>query len=225
MTLTGAGKIAGVIGWPVSQSLSPVLHGYWLREWNIDGALVPVAARPEDFSAVLTGLRKAGLRGVSVTVPHKQAAFALAEISDPAALAAGAVNLLIFHEDGRIEGRNTDAMGLRESLVAGVDGKIAGKSAVLLGAGGAARAAVLALDGIGAARIHILNRHADHAQALAAQLQPMVKSELVAGSLADWYDVAGDAALLVNATSAGMVGRPPLELDLSPLPVRAAVCD
>jgi len=225
MTLTGAGKIAGVIGWPISQSLSPVLHGYWLRELNMDGALVPVAARPEDFSAVLTGLRKAGVRGVSVTVPHKQAAFALAEISDPAALAAGAVNLLIFHEDGRIEGRNTDAVGLRESLAAGIDGEIAGKSAVLLGAGGAARGAVLALEGVGAARIHILNRHEDRAQALAAQLQPMVKSQLIAGALTDWAAVAGGASLLVNATSAGMAGRAPLELDLTPLPVGAAVCD
>jgi shikimate dehydrogenase len=192
---------------------------------NINGALVPVAARPEDFSTVLTGLRKAGVRGVSVTVPHKQAAFALAEISDPAALAAGAVNLLIFHEDGRIEGRNTDAVGLRESLAAGIDGEIAGKSAVLLGAGGAARGAVLALDSLGAARIHILNRHEDRARALAAQLQPMVKSELVAGALTDWPAVAGGASLLVNATSAGMAGRAPLELDLTPLPVGAAVCD
>jgi shikimate dehydrogenase len=225
MNLTGAGKIAGVIGWPVRQSLSPVLHGYWLREKNIDGVLVPVAARPEDFSTVLTGLRKAGFRGVSVTVPHKQAAFALAEISDPAAQAAGAVNLLIFHEDGRIEGRNTDAMGLRQCLAAGIDGDIAGKSAVLLGAGGAARAAVLALDGISAARIHILNRHCDRAEALVAQLQPMVKSQLRAGTLADWAGVAGGASLLVNATSAGMIGRAPLELDLTPLPVSAAVCD
>ena len=111
MNLSGSGKIAGVIGWPVVQSLSPRLHGYWLAELGIDGALVPLAVRSEDFSTVIRALALAGFRGVSVTIPHKEAAFALCHTCDWAARAAGAVNLLVFQADGRIEGRNSDAAG------------------------------------------------------------------------------------------------------------------
>ena len=114
--MTGAGKVAGVIGWPVAHSLSPVLHGYWLNEYQVDGALVPLAVRRQDFARVMVGLRCAGFTGVNVTVPHKEAAFALTDTADAAARAAGAANLLIFHADGRIEGRNTDTIGLYENL-------------------------------------------------------------------------------------------------------------
>ena len=112
MRLTGAAKVAGIMGWPVAQAFSPRLHGFWLEDLKIDGALVPLAVRPEDFSTVVRGLIKAGFKGSSVTIPHKEAAFALCHECDLAARAAGAVNLLIFHDDGRIEGRNTDATGL-----------------------------------------------------------------------------------------------------------------
>jgi shikimate dehydrogenase len=213
---------AGIVGWPVTHSLSPVLHGYWLKEHGIDGEMLRVPAPPEEFSNVIARLRAEGFQGVNVTVPHKEAAFALAQKRDPAALEAGAVNLLVFR-DGGIEGRNTDIFGLVESLRAAVP--LAGKSVVLLGAGGAARGAVLALSQLGAFTIHILNRSADRAAALAAGLQPGVKSRLVPGPLSDWKNVAGDAALLLNSTSAGMTGNPPLDLDLSILNKRAAVCD
>lgn len=226
MNLTGAGKVAGVIGWPIAHSLSPVLHGYWLREKKVDGALVPLGVRPEDFSTVLMALRKAGFRGVNVTVPHKEAAFALADFCDAPAMAAGAVNLLVFHADGKIEGRNTDAVGLRESLAEelGPD-HLGGKTAVLLGAGGGARGAVLALADHGLAQIHILNRHVERARALASQLAPIVACTLTAGAIADWPNGAGEAALLINATSAGMNGHDPLAIDLSVLAPGAAVCD
>ena len=95
MTLTGKAKLAGIIGWPVSHSLSPVLHGYWLEEYGIDGAMVPLAARREDFAAVIDGVRRAGFKGVNVTVPHKEAAFAISHRLDAAARAAGAANLLV----------------------------------------------------------------------------------------------------------------------------------
>ena len=167
--LTGAGKIAGVMGWPIVHSLSPQLHGYWLDELKIDGALVPLAVPREDFALVVKALQRAGLRGVNVTVPHKQAAFALAHYCDAAAIAAGAANLLVFHHDGRIEGRNTDAVGLSNSLAESV-GALTGRKVVILGAGGAARGAVLALNA--AAKVHILTRHADKAAALARALQP-----------------------------------------------------
>ncbi|HEX3753892.1 MAG TPA: shikimate dehydrogenase [Rhizomicrobium sp.] len=225
MMLTGKGRIAGIIGWPVMHSVSPVLHGYWLAEHGIDGAMVPFAVKAEDFAAVIDGLRRAGCVGVNVTVPHKQAAFALAEVLDLAARDAGAVNLLIFR-DGRIEGRNTDSIGLSESLRESLgNGALAGKTAVLLGAGGAARGAVLALESQGAARIHLLARDGGRAKRLAVALAPLVRAELLPGDLTEWNKTAAQAALLVNATSAGMKGNPPLDLDLGPLPRDAAVCD
>jgi shikimate dehydrogenase len=223
MTLTGKAKLAGIIGWPVAHSLSPVLHGHWLAEYGIDGAMVPLAAGREDFAAVIDGVRRAGFKGVNVTVPHKEAAFAMAHRLDAAAQAAGATNLLIFGEHG-IEGRNTDSIGLAESLRENI-GTLNGKSVVLLGAGGAARGAILALEMLGAARIHLLNRDAHRAKTLAASLTPRVKAPLTSGGLDDWPKVAGNAALVVNSTSAGMGSNPPLEVDLAALPKSAAVCD
>jgi shikimate dehydrogenase len=223
MTLTGKARLAGVIGWPVTHSLSPVLHGHWLAEYGIDGAMVPLAARREDFAAVIDGVRRAGFAGVNVTVPHKEAAFALAHKVDPAANAAGAANLLIFRGT-QMEGRNTDSIGLAESLRESI-GALNGKTVVLLGAGGAARGAILALEMLGAAAIHLLNRDAHRAATLASSLAPQIKAPVVPGGLADWNKAAGDAALVVNSTSAGMDANPPLNIDLSALPRAAAVCD
>lgn len=220
--ITGSAKIAGVLGWPIGHSLSPLLHGYWLREHGIDGAYVPLAVQPQDFAMVIDGLRRAGFAGVNVTVPHKEAAFALAHAADAAAVAAGAANLLLF-QNGRIEVRNTDIEGLAQSLKPQVT--LAGKTAVLLGTGGAARAAVMALAGLGASTIHILGRDEKRAASLASALGSQVKAALKPGALESWNAVAGQAALLVNATSAGMNGNAPLALDLSPLPAGAAVCD
>jgi shikimate dehydrogenase len=223
MNLTGKGRIAGIVGWPVRHSVSPVLHGHWLAEYGIDGAMVPLAVRAEDFALVIDAIRRAGFVGVNVTVPHKEAAFALAHDCDAAAKSAGAANLLVFR-DGRIEGHNTDTLGLQESLRENI-GALDGKSAVLLGSGGAARGAVLALAALGAGEIHILNRDAARAKSLASALMPMTKAKLLPGALEDWKTVAAGAALLVNSTSAGMAGHPPLAIDLAPLPQAAAVCD
>ncbi|HMH65863.1 MAG TPA: shikimate dehydrogenase [Rhizomicrobium sp.] len=213
---------AGVVGWPVTHSLSPVLHGYWLKEHGIDGSYEKIAAKPEEFAAVIDRLRKDGFTGVNITVPNKEAAFALAQNRGHAAIEAGAANLLVFRAEG-IEADNTDTFGLVESLKAGVS--LAGKSVVLLGAGGAARGTVLALAQLGVSTIHILNRNIARAQALAQALQPNVKARLAPGALQDWEAFAGDAALLLNSTSAGMAGNAPLELDLSALNKTAAVCD
>ena len=223
MTLSGKAKLAGIVGWPVTHSLSPVLHGHWLAEYGIDGAMVPLAAKTEDLARVIDGVRRAGFKGVNVTVPHKESAFAIAHRSDTAAKSAGAANLLIFH-DSEIEARNTDSLGLAESLMEKV-GVLQGGSAVLLGAGGAARGAVLALDMLGAGKIHLLNRDSRRAANLAAALAPQVKAAIEPGALDDWKAVASGATLLVNSTSAGMGANPPLEIDLSLLPVSAAVCD
>jgi shikimate dehydrogenase len=223
MSLTGKAKLAGIIGWPVTHSLSPALHGYWLREYGIDGVLVPLAAKTEDFALVIDGVRRAGFKGVNVTLPHKEAAFALAHRVDGAAKSAGAANLLIF-EGQEIEARNTDSIGLAESLRETV-GSLNGETAILLGAGGAARGAALALEMLGAGRIHLLNRDPKRAATLAASLAPQMKASVEAGGLGDWNRWAGAAALVVNSTSAGMAGNPPLEIDLAALPKDAAVCD
>ncbi len=215
--------LAGVIGWPVTRSLSPLLHGHWLAKYHIDGAMVPLAARVEDFSAVIDGARRAGFKGVNATVPHKEAAFAMAHKVDAPAQAAGAANLLVFREDG-ILGRNTDALGLADSLRETI-GTLEGKSVVLLGAGGAARGAILSLEILGARHIHLLNRDGARAKTLAASLSKQVRAPVEPGALSDWRKVAGDATLLVNSTSAGMGTNPPLDLDLSLLPDSAAVCD
>jgi shikimate dehydrogenase len=224
MSVTGRGRLAGVIGWPISHSLSPVLHGYWLDQLKLDGALVPLAVRREDFARTIVSLQRAGFRGVNVTVPHKEAAFALAHDCDEAAKAAAAANLLIFRADGRIEARNTDAVGLMESVRSHM-GRLDGRTVLLLGAGGAARGAILALNGLGAGRIRLLNRHADKAISLARAMQPLVQSELMAGALDAWTSVAPTADLVVNSTSAGMKGNPPLALDLAVLKPSATVLD
>jgi shikimate dehydrogenase len=218
--------LAGVAGWPVGHSLSPRLHGYWLREHGIDGAYVPLAIAREDFSTAVEGLRRAGFAGLNVTVPHKEAAFALADTLDEDARLTGAVNLLLFRSDAIIEGRNTDAMGLATSLAEefGTD-VVRRKKAIVLGAGGAARAAILALARIGAAEIHILNRSLHKARGVVAQLQPNVSPTLNADALDAWRGIAGDAVLVVNATSAGMNGNPPLDLCLDALPATATVYD
>ena len=219
-------NLAGVTGWPVQHSLSPRLHSYWLREYGIDGAYAPLQVVPEDFSRVIDALPRMGFTGVNVTIPHKQAAFALAHDVDEAAACTGAVNLLVFGADGRIEGRNTDVPGLcasvREELGAEV---VKGKMAAVLGAGGAARAAVLALAELGVREIRILNRHGARAKAVATELQPHLAAKLVTFDWNDWRQAAQGPALIVNATSGGMAGAPPLQIAIESLPQTAAVCD
>ncbi|HWA30364.1 MAG TPA: shikimate dehydrogenase, partial [Rhizomicrobium sp.] len=221
----GKAKLAGVVGWPVAHSLSPRLHGHWLSAHAVDGAYVPLAVRREDFARVVESLRTCGFMGVNVTVPHKEAAFAIAHEVDDAALAAGAVNLLVF-DGGRIMGRNTDAGGLAASLTEAL-GKNAlqGKTAVLLGAGGAARAAILALDTLGVSEVRIVGRNLARAEHLARDFSHRVKALLRAFGWLNWPDAAQNAGILVNATSAGMTGKETLDVALDPLPVNAIVTD
>ena len=216
---SGEAIVAGVAGWPVAHSRSPRLHGHWLKRYGIDGLYAPFAIAPDDFERAVGGLAAAGLAGLNVTLPHKEAAFALSGRTDETARRLGAVNTLIFGPGGEIEGRNTDAFGFAENLK---DGGLAGGGiAVVLGAGGAARAVVLALQSLGYGPIRVSNRTASRADALAAALGPGV--EAVA-----WAERAGalaGAALLVNATSLGMTGQPALDLPLDDLPAGAAVTD
>jgi shikimate dehydrogenase len=205
--LTGHARVAGIIGWPVAHSRSPRLHGFWLERYSIDGAYIPLAIRPDDFTPAVRGLLAAGFAGANVTIPHKRAAFALCDSVDPSARRAGAVNTLIFH-DGRIAGSNTDGWGFLANLRAhGVDP--AAGPALILGAGGAARAVAAALLDIGIG-VTIANRTPGHAEALALDLPALRVLPWECRSHA-----LPDHALLVNTTPLGMQGHPPLQLDLS----------
>src|SRR5262249_14231094 len=157
--LSGNGRIAGVMGWPVAHSRSPRIHGYWLQKYGIDGAYIPLPVRPEQFAAALRAVPMLGFGGVNVTVPHKEAALSAVDRSDPAARRIGAVNTVVVAADGSLEGRNTDGFGFMENLRAGAPGWLpkAGPAAVI-GAGGAARAIVVALLEGGAPEIRIVNR-------------------------------------------------------------------
>lgn len=221
-----AAKLAGIVGWPVAQAFSPHLHGYWLKELGLEGLYVPLPVKPEDLSTVIRGLVKASFKGVNVTIPHKEAAFALCHDCDLAAQLAGAANLLIFHDDGRIEGRNTDAAGLAASLREhlGSDA-LRGKPAVVLGAGGAARAVVVALDELGVGEIRIVNRSRARAEQLVAALSPHVGPKIRLFETTDWAQAAKGTALALNATSAGMNGAPSLDLPLDVLSKDGWICD
>jgi shikimate dehydrogenase len=205
--LTAQARIAGIIGWPVAHSRSPRLHGFWLERHAIDGAYVPLAIRPEDFAHALRGLLAAGFAGANVTIPHKRAAFAVCDRVDPSAQRAGAVNTLVFRE-GTITGTNTDGWGFLANLRAHGVNPAAGP-ALVLGAGGAARALAATLLETGI-RVAIANRAQEHAEALASDLPGL--------RVVRWErrsDALSDHALLVNATSLGMRGHPPLQLDVS----------
>lgn len=222
MIVSGKAKLAGVIGWPVGHSRSPRLHGYWLDKLGIDGAYVPLAVRPEDFAQVLRALPRMGFRGANVTVPHKEQALALVDHVEPLARRIGAVNTLVVREDGAIEGRNTDAFGFLENLRHGAPHwRAAAGPAVVLGAGGAARAVCAALVDAGVPEIRLINRSAARAEQVAADLGGRF-------AVLGWDRLEGaleGAALLVNTTSLGMTGQPPLDIDLSPLPLHAVVND
>ena len=218
---TGAARVAGVTGWPVKHSLSPRLHGFWLSKLGIDGIYAPFPIEPANFDTAVRGLRDAGVRGLNVTVPHKRAAFELADHLDDAARLIGAVNTLVFHEDGIIEGRNTDAPGFMANLLQhGVDPTVG--PALVIGAGGAARAAVHGLLEAGAPRILLSNRSAGRAEDL---IRDAGDARLgMAESISEKQILAG-TRLVVNTTSLGMGGKGCPELDLSALPPDAVVHD
>ncbi len=220
-------KLAGVVGWPVAHSLSPLLHRYWLEEHGIRGDYIALSLESSTFSVGLAFLQRVGFVGVNVTVPYKEAAFALAHHIDDAARLCGAVNLILFHAGGQIEGRNTDVAGLRASLAEEFEEEcLKGNIAVILGAGGAARAAVLALDRLGVSEIRILSRNLSRARRLEEEMHRGVRARLNATGWPEWATAAKDASILLNATNAGMADRSfALDLSLDQLPQSAAVYD
>jgi shikimate dehydrogenase len=215
--LSGNARLAGITGWPVGHSRSPRLHGFWLERYEVDGAYVPLPVHPDNFPAAVRGLMMAGFAGVNVTLPHKVAAFGICDIVDDSARRAGAVNTLIFDE-GRISGSNTDGWGFLANLRAHGANPAAGP-ALILGAGGSARAIAAVLLELGV-RVAVANRTRGRAEQLAGDLPGL--------RVIDWDDRAAalaDQALLVNTTSLGMAGQPPLVIDLGHGDARLTVAD
>lgn len=220
LEIRGTTRIAGVMGWPIKHSRSPRLHGYWLDQYSIDGAYVPLPVEPEKIAIALKALPALGFIGANLTVPHKTLALPLVDKIAPIARRAGAVNTVIVAPDGTLEGRNTDAFGFLAALEQGAPGWKADRPVVIIGAGGAARAVVVALIDAGVPEIRVTNRTRSRAEAL-AELGPVVR-------VIDWETRAASlegSGLLVNTTTLGMGGQPPLELDLKALPRDAVVND
>lgn len=212
----------GVIGWPVAHSRSPLIHNYWLQEAGIDAVYEAVAVPPEvDLRAKLEELRDQGFAGVNVTIPHKEAAFAAVDTKDAAAARLGAVNTIALVNDTMC-GHNTDGRGFIDSLSTTRDW--ASGPALVLGAGGAARAIVGALLDAGISDIRVSNRTRVRADALAALGDTSGNSGAV--RVFDWdarAQAGENATLLVNTTSLGMQGAPPLDMPLDPLMATEAV--
>lgn len=215
-------RLAGVIGWPVAHSRSPMLHGAWLRQYGIDGAYVRLAVTPGHLEAALRGLPALGFAGCNVTLPHKERAARLVDQLDATAQRIGAVNTIVVLPNGTLEGRNTDAAGFLGAVLEAAPGfRFECGPAVVLGAGGAARAVLCALLDAGVPSVRLLNRTRARADDLAAAFGAQV--EVL--PWADRSDALAGAALLVNTTTQGMSGQEPLDLDLHDLPCDALVGD
>ena len=214
--------LAGVMGWPVAHSRSPLIHNYWLQKHGLAGSYVQLAVQPGQLETALSGLSALGFKGCNVTIPHKVKALKLVHELDANAKRVGAVNTVVVQPDGSLKGMNTDGFGYIQSLLdAQPDWRADAGPAVVLGAGGAARAVVLALSDRGAKEILLINRTPDKAEAMAAEFGAPVKA-------LPWdqrHAALGGAVLLVNTTSQGMHGNPPLDIDLSVLPTHALVSD
>jgi shikimate dehydrogenase len=212
---------ACVIGWPVEQSRSPLIHRYWLEQHGIDGRYTREPVAPQDLDAFVAAMRERGFAGCNVTVPHKERVLGLAHMADDDARAIGAANTLWF-ETGRLHAANTDAYGFLANLDAGAPGWDGnGAAALVLGAGGAARAVIHGLIRRGFEDIRLANRTGQRARALARHFGGPVH-------VVDWDRRATQTqgcALIVNTTTLGMSGQAPLELDLSAADGNTVVTD
>jgi shikimate dehydrogenase len=214
--------LAGVMGWPVMHSRSPKLHNYWLAQHGLSGAYLPLAIKTEGLAAALGALGPLGFSGCNLTIPHKEAAMTLVDSVEDAARAIGAINCVTVAADGRLVGANYDAFGFIQSILAGAPGwRPDAGPAVVLGAGGGARATVFSLIERKVPAIRLVNRTAARAEQLARDL----KGPITLVPWADRHAALDAAAMLVNTTSQGMVGQPPLDIRLDALPRTAIVAD
>jgi shikimate dehydrogenase len=214
--------MAGVMGWPVMHSRSPRIHNFWLARHGLAGAYVPLAIKAEGLRAALRALPALGFAGCNLTIPHKEAAFEIVDRIDSQARRIGAINCVVVAPDGSLDGINYDGFGYIQSIQEEHPSwrAEAGPIAVI-GAGGAARAVLTSLIDEGARDIRLVNRSPERAHALAREFGPPVGAVVWQGR----HAALEGAAMLVNTTSQGMAGQPPLDLVLDRLPTSALVSD
>jgi shikimate dehydrogenase len=214
--------LAGVMGWPVMHSRSPILHNYLFARYGLTGTYVPLAIKPDNLQAALRGLAPLGFSGCNVTIPHKERALSIVDHVDPVARRIGAISCVIVRPDESLAGTNNDAFGFVENVLQVHPGWRADAGpVVVIGAGGGARAVVYSLGDRGARDIRVVNRTLPRAESLAREFGPPVS----AFAWDERHLALDGAAMLVNTTSQGMVGQPPLDLTLAKLPATALVCD
>jgi shikimate dehydrogenase len=225
VTISGNAILAGVLGWPIGHTKSPLLHNFWFERYGIDGAYVPLGVNPVDLVSVLSALQKMGFRGVNVTLPHKEAVIPLVDALDPLAAEIGAVNTVLIDEHGKLRGLNTDGIGFLAHLSATVpDWREAVRRVVLIGAGGAARALAATFIAAGVEELCLVNRTAERAERLLARLASGA-TRTEARPWPERHAALEGADLLVNTSSLGMTGQPPLDLALDRLQPKAIVAD
>lgn len=226
-------KLAGIMGWPVGHSRSPSIHNHWIKQHNLNGAYVylPVnPANPDDLKAALKGLSVMGFAGCNLTLPHKVMALPMVDRLDATAKRMGAINTIVVEADGTLSGYNNDGYGYIQSLlVAKPDWQPDAGPALIMGAGGAARAVLVSLAEKGVKDIRVCNRTESHATdlvaAFAEDFAQNLGTKLTAVPWAQRHTALADVALLVNTTSQGMGSNPPLDINLDLLPKSALVSD
>jgi len=202
---------ACVIGWPISHSRSPLIHNHWLRQYGIDGSYTREPVKPDDLQAFLQSFAALGLAGCNVTVPHKEAAFALADIRDPSAVAVNAANTL-WLDNGRLACANTDTYGFMANLDASApEWRKRSSPVLILGAGGSARAVVYGFLEAGMSDVRVFNRTPDRAQELARHFG----AHVTAHAWGARNEHVADAAVIVNTTTLGMNGAGTLDIDFT----------
>lgn len=220
---------AAIVGWPIEHSRSPALHGFWLKQHRIDGyyGRLPIEPRRAALEELVAFLKRTpNARGCNLTLPHKIEIMPLLDRIDPVASRIGAVNTVVKHKDGTLEGRNTDGFGFLEALRYNAPHWSAERGPVLvLGAGGAARAVVASLVDAGVPELRLVNRTRQTAVELGVAFTPDDGRRIVVGSWDERSALLEGTTLLVNTTSLGMKGQPPLDIDLAALPHEAAVYD
>ena len=220
--VTGATRVAGVVGYPVRHSLSPLIHNAWLVATGLDGVYVAFAPEPGRFAALIEGFRGAAVVGLNVTAPFKEQALVVADHASGRALDAGSANLLLFRDDGRIEADNTDGEGLLAAFASQAPGHdLASNPVLILGAGGAARGAASAFIHAGSPHVLIINRDRSRGEALAMSLGANVE----APSPARLKDLLGSLGAVVNATPAGLEAAKAFGINVASLAPRAVVMD
>jgi shikimate dehydrogenase len=214
--------LAAVMGWPIAQSRSPVLHNFWLQQHGLHGAYLPLAIPPDRLAAALRALHPLGFAGCNLTIPQKQPAMRIVNEVDENAKAIGAISCVVVRKDGSLTGTNNDWYGFTHNILEVVpDWRADAGPALVIGAGGGARGVIYGLIRRGAREIRVCNRTLARARALANDFGGAVRA-------VDWaarHDALDGAAILVNTTSLGMTEQPPLELSLELLPTSALVND